>query len=274
MNTEDYISSGIIELFVLGLTSEEESKQVQQLAAENDAIRTAIDDYQKALESYTSAAAIAPRDSLKSQILEKIKNEKESNKIKTSEKSAADNIAPLVSVQRWKKFTAAAAILLSISLLLNVIYISKYKHTRDNYSNLLASQQQYASQNKAMETRLNDAEANLKLLMNPHVQSISMSGVPAHSELTAIVYWDSKNRQAYLGRSNLPVPPEGKEYQLWAIIDGKPVDMGMIGTNTINGLMPMKKASQGTIQAFAVTLEKRGGSTVPTLDQMYVMGKI
>lgn len=272
MNTEDYISSGIIELFVLGLTSEEETTQVQQLAAENDAIRTAIDDYQKALESYTSAGAVTPRDSLKTEILEKIKSEKE--KTKTVQKSPTDKISPLMSVQRWKKFTAAAAILLGISLLLNVIYISKYRQTRDNYSDLLASQQQYASQNKAMETRLNDAEDYLKLLMDPQIKSINMSGVPAHNELSAIVYWDSSSRQAYLGRSNLPAPPEGKEYQLWAIIDGKPVDMGMIGIDAGSGLIPMKKASQGSVQAFAVTLEKQGGSTVPTLDQMYVIGKI
>ena len=64
--------------------------------------------------------------------------------------------------------------------------------------------------------------------------------------------------------------PSGKQYQLWAIVDGKPVDAGLI-TDCI-GLCKMKRIDRA--QAFAITLEKAGGSPTPTLTEMYVFGKI
>ena len=45
MNSREYIESGILELYVFGKLSEEEKLAVQQMAADNPAIRT---DAQKA----------------------------------------------------------------------------------------------------------------------------------------------------------------------------------------------------------------------------------
>jgi anti-sigma-K factor RskA len=64
--------------------------------------------------------------------------------------------------------------------------------------------------------------------------------------------------------------PPGKQYQLWAIVDGKPVDAGMVGD--CEGLCKMKVINRA--EAFAITLEKEGGSSAPTLTAMYVMGKV
>ena len=57
--------------------------------------------------------------------------------------------------------------------------------------------------------------------------------------------------------------PTGKQYQLWAIVDGKPVDAGVI--NNCIGLCKMKKIDHA--EAFAITLEKEGGSPTPTLNR-------
>jgi anti-sigma-K factor RskA len=64
--------------------------------------------------------------------------------------------------------------------------------------------------------------------------------------------------------------PAGKQYQLWAIVDGKPVDAGMIGD--CEGLCKMKVIDHA--EAFAVTLENAGGSPAPTLTAMFVLGKV
>ena len=72
---------------------------------------------------------------------------------------------------------------------------------------------------------------------------------------------------------NLPAAPTGKQYQLWTIVDGKPVDMGMLDPEFSNRLLRMKSSSPNAV-AFAITLEKAGGSPSPTMDEMYVMGKV
>lgn len=78
-----------------------------------------------------------------------------------------------------------------------------------------------------------------------------------------------------LNVENLPMPPSGKQYQLWALKDGKPIDAGVFdmipGTEGDMHMMPVTIADA---DAFAVTLEKKGGSPSPTLTQLYAMGKI
>jgi hypothetical protein len=50
----------------------------------------------------------------------------------------------------------------------------------------------------------------------------------------------------------LPAPALGKQYQLWAIVDGKPVDAGIISLQKeIYKIQKMK--SFGSAQAFAIT---------------------
>jgi anti-sigma-K factor RskA len=73
--------------------------------------------------------------------------------------------------------------------------------------------------------------------------------------------------------NNLPQPAADEQYQLWTIVDGSPVDMGVIDNNFQEKLLAMK-AVKGSPAAFAITLEKAGGSPTPTLEEMYVMGEV
>ena len=91
----------------------------------------------------------------------------------------------------------------------------------------------------------------------------------------ATVYWDTTSKDVYLLVNNLPQPPGEKQYQLWALLDGKPVDVGMIDNSSFIGekrlLIQMKNVSGA--QAFAITLEDKGGKPTPQ-GAMYVMGKL
>jgi anti-sigma-K factor RskA len=62
------------------------------------------------------------------------------------------------------------------------------------------------------------------------------------------------------------------QYQLWAIIDGKPVDAGVFDGN-LAGLVKMKEIPSGA-KTFAVTIEPRGGNASPTLEKMQVVGNV
>ena len=49
--------------------------------------------------------------------------------------------------------------------------------------------------------------------------------------------------------------------------------MGMIDLDFENKILAMK-VPKGNIAAFAITLEKQGGSPTPTLEEMYVIGNV
>jgi anti-sigma-K factor RskA len=76
-----------------------------------------------------------------------------------------------------------------------------------------------------------------------------------------------------LSSIKMPSNDEDHQYQLWAMVDGKPVDLGVFDSEVDStGMKKMKFIKNA--QAFAVTLEIRGGSTNPNMDQMMAIGSI
>ena len=59
------------------------------------------------------------------------------------------------------------------------------------------------------------------------------------------------------------------QYQLWAMIDGKPVSLGMINMQEMQIMKSTPRA-----EAFGVTLEKEGGASEPNMDELRVFRKV
>src|SRR5436190_24381926 len=60
MNIKDFISSGILELYVIGDISEKESQEVERMAAANPEVRKEIEEISKSLEKYAKVNAVSP----------------------------------------------------------------------------------------------------------------------------------------------------------------------------------------------------------------------
>lgn len=67
--------------------------------------------------------------------------------------------------------------------------------------------------------------------------------------------------EAYLVRNNLPALPDDRTYQLWAIVDEKPVSVGVLGPRP--GVSAFHVAGTG-VTTLAVTSEPAGGVAAPT----------
>ncbi|TAN21722.1 MAG: anti-sigma factor [Chitinophagaceae bacterium] len=275
MNIEEYISSGIIESYVLGSLSPGEAAQVESMAVSHPEIQQAIESYQKTLESLADQDAVQPPVQLKSRVMNAIRDEKNKHPQIPGKAITEDNKQNtiLLSLNKWKKLAAAAVILLIASIALNGVFIGKYRQYKDRYDLLTSNQQRLFTQNQALQTSLARVQKGMHVLMNPAMKPVVMEGVTAHPGMLATVYWDPQSRHAYLANFNLPAPPSGKAYQLWAIVNGKPVSMGMYNPTNENELVAMANVQPGNVQAFAITLEKQEGSPTPTMSQMYVMGK-
>jgi len=115
-----------------------------------------------------------------------------------------------------------------------------------------------------------DMYNSMQLMSDPSTIKVAMPGVKGKENNFTTVFWDSKTKDVYLLANKLTAAPAGKQYQLWALVDGKPVDAGVIAD--CNGLCHLKNIQKA--QAFAITLENEGGSPSPHIDQMFVMGAV
>lgn len=273
MNTQEYISSGILEAYILGTATQEEAGILECVMTHNAQVREAFEETQKILEDLATAQAVKPADGLKDKIWLKI-SQSERNEVSPSNVVEETKTIPLpaelaVSDSQsgrslWTKLSAAASILLIVSLGANLYWVSK---SSDKDAQLMAMRNQ---QNDA-EKKIKNINDKLSLIANPDLKKIVLAGVDTHPDSKAVVFWDTTNTKVYLNVQNLPEAPAGKQYQLWAIADGKPVNAGMYSKDKDTRIALSEIPSA---QAFAITLEKEGGSEAPTMENMYVMGTV
>ena len=285
MNIQEYISSGIIENYVLGLATTGESAEFERMCATHAEVRAAREAFELSLEEELMSKAIQPPADIKQKILSQITLEKDSKKVTGTYKDLkpvekADlplrTETPVARMRLMRFLVAASVAALIISTILNIYFFYQYKDYSTRYANLMAENTELAKNNDAIKARLESYENTVNALIDTGMYMVKMSGInvptsPNPSSL-ATVYWDTRSKDVYLLVNNMPQPSSDKQYQLWAIVDGKPVDAGVFDATNNSLLVKMKNIPKA--QAFAVTLEKRGGSATPNMQAMYVLGKV
>jgi anti-sigma-K factor RskA len=291
VNIQDYISSGIIESYVLGLADPEERREFEHLAQEYPELHEAREAFELSLETNMQFANLTPPAQIKSKIFSEI--EMESHQTATSFSGGGRTVPPVIAGADEKSYgggsrssalvirkdfsrflAAAAVVLLLMSTALNFYFFYRYKQYNDKYQALIASQTDLASYNQILQMRLLEAEKTIDMMKDPAMYIVKMPAVansPDPKSATT-VYWDTRTKDVYLAINSLPKPQENQQYQLWAMVDGKPVDAGVIEMKGGSGMTRMKNIPRA--EAFAITLEKKGGSSTPSLDKLYVMGRV
>ena len=109
-----------------------------------------------------------------------------------------------------------------------------------------------------------------EVMENPNVAAVNM--VPTTpGNPSASIYWDSTNSNVFMVVKNMPKLPSDKQYQLWALIDGKPKDLGLFDVGDKKVILKMNNTQKA--DAFAITIENRGNTGGPNLQQLQNMGK-
>jgi anti-sigma-K factor RskA len=114
----------------------------------------------------------------------------------------------------------------------------------------------------------------LSILRDPSFKFLRLQGTAKSPNSALVVAWSPLKKRVVIDMANASMPLNDKEhqYQLWALVGGKPVDLGVFDADSVSkGIKEMKAIASA--DAFAVTLEPRGGSASPTMDQMMVIGK-
>jgi len=264
LNKEEFISSGLLELYAMGISSPEETDIVTEHLKQFPELKEQLNEIETSLENYAQANAIQPSVRLKEKLIRQLFEQSPTQEIKTANVIPIDKKVRRLLFYKW--VAAAVFILLIGSAVLNYTYYQKYHLANKELQLAQEKIQQQGKSNQAMNEDLN-------VVTNKYAQPVVLKGTDKAPDAVAKIFWMKNTGDVYIAPANLPKAPAGKQYQLWAIIDGKPVDGGMIESTT-GKYHIQKMKSFGKVDAFAITLEKAGGSTTPTLDQMIVSAKM
>ncbi len=251
LKVEDYIASGVLEQYVLGALSAEEAARVASMAARYEEVRYEIARIQYTLQDMAEELAINPPP----QVLDKIKE-----KISRQEATAKSS-SPKKKVHYLQYGIAATFTLKLVVMAMAFHFWTQWKTTENRLT-----QMQHRYENLAKEAR--QTTQALVAVSDPAFQTIALSepGTAAGSQV--LVYWNEKTQEIYINPSQLPANPSGRQYQLWGMVDGKPVSLGVFD---VKGNLPQMIPMEGVagITGFAVTLEPTGGSGSPDKQKGY-----
>ncbi|MEK6569764.1 MAG: anti-sigma factor [Bacteroidota bacterium] len=157
----------------------------------------------------------------------------------------------------------------TVAILVMVIGFSFY------VMSLLRTIDEQKSQIIALKDDVARKEELLAVLQARRVDMVIMNGLEISPEGYGKIIWDPDRKVAILQISNLPAVPNDKDYQLWVIRDKKPVSAGVFAIakekEGFFRIAPLVETDLNRINAFAVTLEPKGGVPQPT-GKMYLLG--
>lgn len=253
MDINNYISSGIIEMYVMGLCSPEEKAEMELLRLQYPELNKAVLQFETEFENNALKDAAEPGSQTDDRILQTLQS-LQTPVIEISDKQ------PGIKKMSWLKPVAAAAILLfAASSIFNYVL---YKKTKE---------QQLALKEKEAYSPLPVTDYNI--LKSPLITPVAMYGVGLHSICRCTIFWDKKTGKAYIMIHHLPQSSSQNDYQLWAMVNDKPINIGIIKDEIRGRFIEMPNVPAGAT-AFIVTLEKAGGVSIPTIEETYLSGKI
>ncbi len=128
-----------------------------------------------------------------------------------------------------------------------------------------------------LQTQLATQQSIIHVMRSPRLQFVDLQSTKNDKQGRGRVMMDHQSARVVFFAENMPGLESDKDYELWYIVGSTPVPAGVFqvdengaATFEISGL----PKTLNEIHTFAVTVERKGGVSSPTLDQMVLAGKV
>lgn len=259
MNIQEYISSGILELYVYGALSEEESAEVTRMIKKYPEVRDEVEEIEKALISLSSAAAPGETGALMPSVKNSRREETKRNR---------------TDLKNWTSYMGWAA---SLIFLVGLFFM--YYQNNELKRSLQALQTEKAQIETQIANAREDVEKTrelLDVLRSKNILQITLDGQDPAPGAFATAYWDKENDITYIDAKELPTPPEGMVYQVWSLKMEPltPTSIGLLESFEEDETKIFRLENFNASEGFGITLEPEGGSETPTLERLYALGVV
>lgn len=268
-----YIESGVLELYVLGEVSHDEKVQVEAMALKHPAIKAELVEIERSMEHYAGEYAIEPPAELRNRVLNSVlTNLADDSTFRSKHQEVTDNVVFMPDSKSTNFYKYAFAACLALFLVSLVALVNVYNKLQVSVQQVvdLSTQNQHFSKTVGLQSQ------QLMMFRDTAYKLIRLPGTAKDPSASMTLAWSPAKKKVMIdmGSLNLPVNDKQHQYQLWAIVAGKPVDLGVFDvkadlTAAVKVMNPVNAP-----QAFAVTLEPRGGSINPTMANLTLIAKI
>ncbi|MBL7781091.1 MAG: anti-sigma factor [Saprospiraceae bacterium] len=253
MDIQSFLQSGLLESYALSHCTPEERKQVEEMLQQYPEARAELEAIELALEQYAQTQAVTPPVGVKDRIMQEIDG-------------ASPQMTAQVNSSMLRLFQVAAVLFLAAATYF-------WMQQRTTAQQLEAAQQQ----SLALQQQIQDCSSSLatqraivELLRDPKIRPVKMSNQLNPAAIPSYVFNNDSTGPCKISVdvASLPVQPNGKYLQFWAIVDKTPVSMGMIRIDSVNGIQTFD--CNPNADGFAVSIENNPeGNATPSTVLMY-----
>lgn len=259
MTLEEIITSGTLELYVMGSLTQREAMEVEDALEDHPELKKEIEAIEATLMGITESSSIEIRKEVWNQIQRSIQG--------TRKQPGTTRSIHWPALSGW-----AAAIL----FMGGIFWMMKENNTLENEVKYTTTQNVLLEEKVAStEAALASSSELLEIVRSNAYREISLPGNPSVSpESYAKVYYNDNEKIAYVDARGLPAPPKGKVYQVWSLLMDPltPRSVGTLEGYQDSTTKVFKLENIPDPEAFGITLEPEGGSKSPTLTQLYTLG--
>lgn len=239
-----FLDSDLLENYLLGATTDAETLQVERYITMHPEVRETYDELQENLETFAKLHAIHAPDALKEKILSRIRKENRARKY-------------------FFKFAVAASFAVLVSAGASYFFWDQNQSLQEE-STIVNSK--IDDLEETMREQLEDVRNQFIVLHNPETKKYDVKGNKKAEELKAVAYVNPVKKLSYINVSKLPNLPEDQCYQMWAEVNGKMVNLGIIKeANSQEKLLALPYSDNAVGY---ITIEPKGGNQSPTVENI------
>lgn len=245
-----FLESGLLEKYVVGDTSDEENNIVENYISKSPEVKTKYELLQENLEIISELNAVpAPKDSLNF-IMDSID---ESKVIHIHHKPKR--------VSFWFSIAASAAAILFAATA--AFFFLQNQKLMDENQVVVDEIFDLRSDIQDTNSKLESVMQQFMRLNNPETEKYIIRGNKRAKNLKTVAYINPKEKTSMIEVVSLPQLPEEQCYQMWAQLQDKMVNLGILdpASRDLKSIPYTENAL-----AFEITIEPKGGNETATVE--------
>ena len=239
-----FLNSDLLDKYLLGSTTTAETEMVETYISKYPEVQNAYNTLQHNLEIVAKRDAVeAPKDILNN-IFDAL-----------DEETPVLSLNPETKQRKWTNYSIAASIAAFIFAGTTLfLYTQKQSLNLENQKvvdEIFDLRSDIDSQNK----KLDDIMRQFKQLNNPETEKYIINGNNRAKNLKTVAYINPKEKKSMIDVVSLPQLPEEQCYQIWAEVQDKMVNLGIL-SETDRKLMEIPYTENAL--GLSITIEEKG----------------
>ena len=245
-----FLNSGLLDKYLLGETTSAETETVESHIARYPEVQNTYNTLQHNLELVAKANAVEAPKGILNNILDELDD------------TPVVKLNSINKYKKWYKFSVAASIAALIFAGTSTYF---YNQNQKLHSETMVVDEEIEdlrsdiAQNNKM---LDKVMRQLLKLNNPETEKYIIKGNERAKDLKTVAYINPKERTSMIDVVSLPELPEEQCYQIWAELQGKMVNLGILdkADRKLRNIPYMEDAL-----ALSITIEPKGGNTIASI---------